>query len=215
MPLLQTSLLNAHTIIGIWQTEETTETLKKLLPAHMEAASMAHVHPRREREWLASRVLAYSLLQYFTNSTNSPPILERNEHGRPYFSNAPFHISISHSPQLAAVILSDKYEVGIDIELVSQKALRVADKFLSEAEKTYTASNENRTCLYWSAKETLYKLYSRKKLIFKDNLIIIPPSENQMMQGQIKIGFFDKLYEIHHEEIQNHVLTYCYDNKTT
>ncbi|MFD2513784.1 4'-phosphopantetheinyl transferase superfamily protein [Pontibacter locisalis] len=206
MPLLHSVQLDPFSSLGIWQIDEPTEALQQLLPSYINVEKLKHLHPKREREWIASRVLVYELLKNFTAEQL---ILQRNEHGKPYFPDASLHISITHSPQLAAVIISEKYEVGIDIELITQKALRVADKFLSEAEKRYTAENEQETCLFWSAKETLYKLYSRKQLIFKENLAIRPTPEHNVLQGQIKTGFFDKLYQIHHDQIQNHVLTYC------
>jgi 4'-phosphopantetheinyl transferase len=208
MPLLDIKQINPHTVLGIWQTDETLDSLVNMLPTYVDAAQIEQVHPKRKKEWLASRVLIYKLLEQFTSI---PAVLLKNENGKPYFKDQQLHISISHSPYLAAAILSDKYEVGIDIELVSQKALRIADKFLSEAEKEFTAQNEEQTCLYWSAKETLYKLYSRKQLIFKDNLILYPHQAYNMLNGQIKTANFSKLYQIQFDTLQNHVLTFCTD----
>ena len=210
MPLLLTKKLNKHTWLGIWQLQEPIQDLLLLLPSHADTSAMeGQVHPRRQQEWLASRVLVYQLLRYFTAE---PLVLARDENGRPYFPQQPLHVSITHSPHLAAVILSEQYEVGIDIELISPKALRVADKFLTEAEKRYTASDETATCLYWSAKETLYKLYSRKKLIFKNNLMVSPGLKPNFLLGRVQIENFSKLYQIHHDTIQKHVLTYCIDS---
>ncbi|WP_299825176.1 4'-phosphopantetheinyl transferase superfamily protein [uncultured Pontibacter sp.] len=209
MPLLQIKQLNPHTALGIWQTDEPVEELLRLLPTFVDCTQVERVHQRRKREWLASRVLVYRMLEQFTTS---PAVLRKNENGKPYFENEPFHVSISHSPYLAAAIISDKFEVGIDIELLSQKALRVADKFLSEAEKIFTAQNEAQTCLYWSAKETLYKLYSRKQLIFKDNLILKPCEDQNVLDGQVFTANLSKLYRVNFEYLQNHVLTYCLDD---
>ncbi|MBC5993133.1 4'-phosphopantetheinyl transferase superfamily protein [Pontibacter cellulosilyticus] len=208
MPLIQKQQLNPHTILGIWQTEESLEELLALLPHHVDCTQIAQAHDKRKKEWLASRVLVYTLLKQFTAAH---AVLRKDENGKPYFENVPLYLSISHSPALAAVIISDKYEVGIDIELLSQKALRVAGKFLGEDEKKYTAQDENKTCLYWSAKETLYKLYSRKQLIFKDNLILAPTDAQNVLLGEVKTANFSKLYRIHFEFLQNHVLTYCID----
>ncbi len=210
MPLLLTRQLNSHTILGIWQLTESLEELRQLLPAHVATDQLTgQVHPRRQQEWLASRTLVYLLLQHFTDE---PLPLERNQQGKPYFAQNSLHVSITHSPYLAAVILSDKYEVGIDIELISPKALRVADKFLSEVEKKSTKSDEKETCLYWSAKETLYKMYSRKKLILKENIFTSPGLQANTLQGSVQIGNFSKLYQIPFEIILNHVLTYCVDD---
>lgn len=210
MPLLLTRQINPHTLLGIWQLTESPEALRQILPAHIDASQLTgQVHERRQREWLASRTLVYLLLQHFTGE---PLVLERNEHSKPYFVQKGLHVSITHSPCLAAVILSDRYEVGIDIELITPKALRVADKFLSEAEKKSTKSDEKETCLYWSAKETLYKLYGRKKLIFKENMHVSPAAQANMLQGCVQTESFSKLYRISFETILNHVLTYCIDD---
>ena len=199
-------------MLGIWQTSESLQELQALLPAHVDCAQIAEVNDKRKKEWLASRVLVYTLLKQFTGM---PAVLRKDQNGKPYFEGLPFHVSVSHSPALAAVIISDKYEVGIDIELLSPKALRVAGKFLSEAENAYTAQNESQTCLYWSAKETLYKLYSRKQLIFKDNLILKPSAIQNMLEGQVITTDFSKLYQIRYEFLPDHVLTYCIDDIQT
>ncbi|MBF9253380.1 4'-phosphopantetheinyl transferase superfamily protein [Pontibacter sp. 172403-2] len=209
MPLLLTRQLNPHTILGIWQLTEPVAELQQLLPPYLDASQLTgQVHARRQREWLASRTLVYHLLKHFTDE---PLLLRRNVHGKPYFEEKGYCVSITHSPHLAAVILSDKYEVGTDIELITPKALRVADKFLSEAEKESTKSDEKETCLYWSAKETLYKMYSRKKLIFKENLLIEPAMQPNTLLGRVQTDNFSKLYQISFEMVLNHVLTYSID----
>ncbi|MBB6612295.1 4'-phosphopantetheinyl transferase superfamily protein [Pontibacter sp. Tf4] len=213
MPLLFTRQLNEHTVLGAWSITERAEELLLALPTGISPELMLEqAHPRRQKEWLASRVLVYSLLQQFTSDK---PVLQRNDHGRPVFEQAPFHVSISHSPGLAAVILSSKYEVGIDVELLSPKALRVADKFLNDNEKNYTCGEADITCLYWSAKETLYKMYSQRKLFFKENLLLQPdPNSENLLLGHVQTDNFSKLYQVQHEILNEHVLTYCIDNST-
>ncbi|TPE44670.1 4'-phosphopantetheinyl transferase family protein [Pontibacter mangrovi] len=211
MPLLQITEPDEHTRLGLWQLTEPIEELREELPVHVAVQEgLEKVHPKRQREWLASRVLVYKMLEEFTSL---PIQLLRNQLGKPYFPDSRFHVSISHSPQLAAVILSDKYEVGIDIEPISAKALRVQDKFLTDGEKSHTLANEQSTCLYWSAKETLYKLYSRKQLIFKENLEIKPTSSPNILQGRVNTENFSKLYRIYFEVLHGHVLTYCIDKQ--
>ena len=211
MPLLFTRQVEQNTWLGIWQLQEPVQDLLILLPPHADTSGLTgNAHPRRQQEWLASRVLVYRLLQQFTVE---PLVLARNEHGKPFFPGQPLQVSITHSPQLAAVILSGQHEVGIDIELITPKALRVADKFLTEAEKQHTASDETATCLYWSAKETLYKLYSRKKLVLKENLLVGPGNEPNVLLGRVQVENISKLYQIYHETVQDHVLTYCIDSK--
>ncbi|MER2996083.1 4'-phosphopantetheinyl transferase superfamily protein [Pontibacter populi] len=213
MPLLISRQLNEHTILGTWSITERTDELSLALPVGISPDLMLEqAHPRRQKEWLASRLLVYNLLQQFTSDM---PVLQRNGHGKPVFEQAPYFVSISHSPELAAVIVSDKYEVGIDVELLSPKALRVAHKFLNEDEKNYTCGEADKTCLYWSAKETLYKMYSQRQLIFKENLLLQPdPETENLLLGRVQTDNFSKLYQVHHEVLQQHVLTYCIDIST-
>lgn len=212
MPLLETRQLNHHTVLGIWSLTEAVEELITALPAHVTPdAALLQAHVRRQKEWLASRILAYSLLSSFTSN---PLPLFCNAHGKPVFEDDMYFVSITHSPELVAVIVSDKYEVGIDVELISPKALRVAHKFLTDKERKQTGDQMDNTCLYWSAKETLYKLYSRKKLIFKENLLLTPSEGINILTGCVQTKKFTKLYQVHFETVQNHKLTYCIDTST-
>jgi 4'-phosphopantetheinyl transferase len=212
MPLLETRQLNEHTILGIWTLTESIDDLKQVLPTHVKPdEKLQQSHIRRQKEWLASRILVYELLKEFTSE---PMQLFCNAHGKPVFEEDKYHISITHSPELIAVLLSDKYEVGIDVELISPKALRVAHKFLTDVEFEQTGNQIETTCLYWSAKETLYKLYSYKQLIFKENLLLQPSDSNNMLVGQVKTENFSKLYQVNFERIHHHILTYSIDNTT-
>ncbi len=212
MPLLRIQQLDPHTQLGIWLITERSEELLASLPPHLDRTGLtAFSHPKRQQEWLASRLLIYRLLRLFTPE---PLQLFRNEHGKPLLEGEGFHLSITHSSTLAAVILSDRYEVGIDVELLHPKVLRVADKFLQEMERTFTADDVYKTCLYWSAKETLYKLYSKKSLVLKDNLTITSSATggNNVLQGSVRTDNFYRLYQIRHEILLNHVLTYSIDS---
>lgn len=212
MPLLETRQLNEHTLLGIWALTETVEDLQTALPTHVKPdEKLQQSHVRRQKEWLASRILVYSLLKQFT--TELLP-LHCNVHGKPVFEKDKYYVSITHSPELVAVLLSEKYEVGIDVELVSPKALRVAHKFLTDDERNQTGDHLETTCLYWSAKETLYKLYSRKQLIFKENLLLQLSERNNILLGYVKTENFNKLYQVEFERLRNHILTYCIDYTT-
>jgi 4'-phosphopantetheinyl transferase len=95
--------------------------------------------------------------------------------GRPYVSNG-VHISISHSYMWLAILFSRvKSDIGIDIEKVTDKVLRIRHKFLSvtELEDLQSASSLLHT-VYWCAKEALYKACQIKGLHFAGNIYIEP-----------------------------------------
>lgn len=79
------------------------------------------------------------------------------------------HISFSHSADLSALLISEE-NCGLDLEIPSNKILRIASKFISEKEKNKFASDEY-TYWAWSIKEAVFK-YFGERVLFKDHLDI-------------------------------------------
>lgn len=209
MPLTDIREINEAAFLGFWQLTETVEELtllfRKLRPQQEIPQFKSQL---RQKEWLASRILAYLLLQDFTPE---PFEITSNENGKPEFSGTPFQVSISQSSSLVAVLLSEQVEVGIDIEIIREKILKLAPKFLSENELVQAENDLKKTCLYWSAKETLYKMYSRKNLLFIENLKVGPVgnTEKGIFEGAVTVNNFNRNFTVHFENFDNFMLTYC------
>src|SRR5690606_10777059 len=116
--------------------------------------------------------------------------IKKDDCGKPHLLNCKYHMSMSHSNGFAAVILNKNESVGIDIEQVHEKIRRIEKKFLSDEEKLAASDNLEMLCMYWSAKEVLYKIYGRKKLELKKDLFIHPfsPEINETCVGEIRNG---------------------------
>src|SRR5690606_35147540 len=99
-----------------------------------------------------------------------------DEHGKPYLLNFPHHISLSHSYDYAAVMVSEDRLVGIDIEIIKDKIERVAKKFLSPEELDFIDPQHAIEHLYicWCAKESVYKLYGKNNVSFLNNIRLTP-----------------------------------------
>lgn len=116
---------------GIWKTSESLEELLALLPhkEKYEEGIGKFTAISRKLEWLAVRVLLYTMLgeekeiHYYSN-------------GEPYLADGSFSISISHTKGYVAVLLGEPGKrVGIDIECYSERVRKVAHKFMREDEK--------------------------------------------------------------------------------
>ena len=103
--------------------------------------------------------------------------------------------------------------VGIDIEAIHPKVLRVKDKFLAAAEQQAAGEDLTKTLIYWCTKETLYKLYGRKHILFKEHLKVQPFNGQHpgILQASIQLPDFQKDYRIHYEVGTDFILTYCLD----
>ncbi len=76
--------------------------------------------------------------------------------GAPFIVGSPLHISVSHSADLVAVILS-KVRCAVDIESLTRNFERVASRYISPRESLLQEDIESLRPKLWSIKESLYK----------------------------------------------------------
>ncbi len=187
--------------IGLWRIEEDLPFFEELFQGHPD---IQHEHKRLQ--WFASRHLANVML-------GRPDHIVNDEAGKPNLQTSAQNISISHTAGYAAVLLSSKFAVGIDVEAIYPKIERIALKFLKPDEVVAINEGEKlaKLTLYWSAKESLFKLYGWGGIDFKTQLIIEP--FNMKEAGELKARIItphlpmDDL-TVHYRFIDGHVLTY-------
>lgn len=81
------------------------------------------------------------------------------DNGKPYLSDSSFFVSISHSGEMAAAVISEK-PVGIDIEKTRQIDLRILDRVCTEREADYVKCDKDSEIRFfevWTAKEAYFK----------------------------------------------------------
>ena len=85
----------------------------------------AFSHEQRKREFVATRILRHSIFGF--------KHIHYNAVGAPYIEDEGF-ISISHAKNLVGIAINSFYQIGLDLELIQDKAFRVQSKFLNESE---------------------------------------------------------------------------------
>ena len=78
---------------------------------------------------------------------------------------------------MVAVLVSGETEVGVDIQRQTSKLERIAHKFMSNQEKNEYDKVPEADQLYylsilWGAKESMFKLYGKGGLDFRENLLV-------------------------------------------
>jgi 4'-phosphopantetheinyl transferase len=165
--------IDEDTEFALWKIEEKAEDLYSQLQLDdgeknfIEQISSG----KRHLHWLGTRVLLRKMLL-----TDEYIDCKVDEHGKPYLVSLPYHISFSHSFDYAAVMISKKKPVGIDIEIIKEKVERIAHKFLSKKELATLEPVNKVEQLYvcWCAKEAIYKCYGQKAVSFLDNINLQP-----------------------------------------
>lgn len=155
--------------LGLWQMDESPEQLFDLYPhllPYRSSLDDKYKNDGRKLEFLAIRALMYEMLR--VNGASKGLLshagdFTHNGQGKPLFRG--YHVSISHTKGYAALILSKKSEVAVDIEFMSDRVERIASKFLRKDER---ADSLDSKLVHWCAKETVFKLFSEENLLFED-----------------------------------------------
>lgn len=129
------------------------------------------ISPQKRLEWMCGRLLIRHLVDSMGLQFHG---IEKDNYGKPFLKNLNHHISLSHSYPYVAAQIDPSHSVGIDIEQPKEKLLRVAPRVLNSAELENAGTDIIKHCIYWSAKEALYKIYGKRGLLFTNNLSIQP-----------------------------------------
>ncbi len=176
-----------ETRLGIWKIDETNEDLlSRLQLSEIEKIYyQTLIHQKRNSHWLGSRVLLRFMMK-----TNDFIWLDKDEWNKPVLKNFPEHVSISHSNDMAAVMLSKSYPVGVDIEKIRTKVLLIKNRFLSLLELDFINKSAEINHLYacWCIKEAVYKWYGKKGVSFRDDILILPFNLKEEGFAEFKIN---------------------------
>lgn len=148
------------------------------------------------------------LLQHLVGDISK---LTYDDKGKPYLADDTRHISISHSHDRLVIILNDREETGIDIELIREKVLKIKHKFLKKVELADANDDVEKLLIYWAAKESLYKIYGLKEVDFVHHLYVKPfiKELSGTIIGEIKLLKSHHLFELNYQIIDNYVLVYA------
>lgn len=201
MPLFETIQFNETTKILIWHITESFEELlsKVVLKEKTQLRLNGMKSQMHQRAFLSVRMLIQEM--GFTDHE-----MHYDEFGKPYF-NCHNHISITHSHDFAAIIISDE-TVGIDMELQREKILRIADKFV-DTETSYlnTQNKEDyikELTVIWGAKEAIFKIRNEKGISFKDHIRVNAFSlDENLTEASLHFNDLVVNFNVHYKEIKS------------
>lgn len=177
-------------VFGIWKIkenlDEAIEIFNKSIPLELKSN-------KRKLEHICTRLLLKEIDENLK--------ISYNQFGAPKLNDGR-KISISHSSDLIAVIISEK-KVAIDIEKISNKPLKIKHKYVSNNDSV--SDNKIEATLAWSAKEAVYKLHQKGEIDFKRDIII---KKIDTIKKQIHTTFQKKNLVLNFQKINNHFLVY-------
>lgn len=195
--------------VALWHITESEAILTNLMQPVV--CPQEVISPQKRLEWLAGRLL----IRYLVDALGLPyQGIVKDQFGKPFLKNLNYHISLSHSYPYVAAQINPIHAVGIDIEQPKDKLLRVAPRILNPEELENAGTNITKHCVYWSAKEALYKIYGKRGLLFTNNLSIEPfdLKKNGNLNGWIRTNGDSLLAELQYIVHDDYVLVYSKTN---
>jgi len=202
MPLLNDLTPNDSLLCKSWRIEESEFIMD---PKNELSLNDYQLFLKKKVKQLKSQFLASRKLIALVNSDlrvtykEDVPLLSDNR-----------NISISHSENIATILISENKGIGIDVERINKKVHSIKSKFLNEKEIHYLSGYKETRNLTkaWTAKESIYKAVRMPGIIFSEN-ILIEEFNNESTTG---IGKFistnqEKKFKLYFYDLDDYCLT--------
>ena len=208
MPLYKTIRVNDFTKVLIWKIEESLEDLT--VGIELTEQSKKRVDAMKS---ILHQQGFMSIRQLLKQAGYVDADVFYDEFGKPYLKDKNY-ISITHSFTFTAIIISKKNPVGIDVEKQRDKIVKIAHKFTPIEEYKTIANHEalvSKLTIVWGAKESLYKIYGKKKLQFLHHIYIEDFSFiDTKTTGVIKYKGYVSSYDICFLEFEGFTCVYAF-----
>lgn len=209
MPLIK-SITVPNGLLSVWQITESSDELLSYFTN--EEFSTPHfqefTYEKRKAEWLAARALLKQMIG------SSLPI-SYNKSGKPLLNHPIYpNISISHSREYVAVMVHRYLAVGIDIESMNRNYAPIRKRYLSEMELQQVNEDPLLQCIYWCAKEAVFKLIEEDGVDFRKQIEV---SALDPQQDTFTARFIcdnrEATYQLRHTSFNGHCMVWvCSDH---
>ena len=202
MPLLNDLVPNDSLLCKLWRIEDSEEIMNPDNELNFEDYQIFLTRKANhlKRQFLASRKLIALV---------DPDLRVSYKDDIPFLSDNR-NISISHSDNLATILISEKKGIGIDIERINKKVHSIKSKFLNQKEMNYLRGDEETRHLTkaWTAKEAIYKALRMPGIIFSEN-ILIEEFNNESTTGIGKFISSDQetIFKLYFYDLDDYCLT--------
>lgn len=164
-------------------------------------SGVAGCEGKRDAEKKGAQFLLGSMLN------DSSVRIAYTEDKRPYIEGRKEYISISHSHDRLAVAVNTVQDTGIDIELLRDKVLHIAHKFVSEEEQAFSNGDIEKLITLWAAKEALYKAGGEREIDFRKHMKVTDAG-NGLLHGEIRLKKGVRHYLLFYRRVDDYMLVF-------
>lgn len=202
MPLFKTIHINEDTTLYLWEiTEEYNELFRAV---SLKDTSLSRLEKMKSESHQKGFLSVRMLLQHCGYNDFD---LVYDELGKPHLKDGK-HISISHSFGFSVIALSNQ-NIGIDIEQVKEKVLRIAPRFMEmwHLEDLSEADQMKKATVIWGTKEAIFKVKNEVGISFPDHIFEKPFSlSDKKCKAELHFNSCVENFDIFFEEAKNYML---------
>ncbi|MBD3725181.1 MAG: 4'-phosphopantetheinyl transferase superfamily protein [Flavobacteriaceae bacterium] len=118
------------------------------------------------------------------------------------------HISISHSFDFSCICISSDKIVGIDIEIVKPKILKIAPRFMdiSHLENLSEVEKIQKATVIWGAKESIFKIKNEKGISFPQHIFENPfLLSDSRCDAELRFNNKTEKFDIHFYKVEDYI----------
>ena len=205
MPFLKEFIINEKTKIKLWKVMIGELSPKELNNDEKKLFKLKKSNILREQFLATRKMLALE---------NSDYIITYDLDGKPSL-NSEFNISISHSNEIAALVVSNKKIIGLDVQFKENKILNIQNKFLNKFEKLNIGGDPSIDILtmIWTSKESIYKAIGIKGVSFSENIQIEKFTEKDKIGKGYYINGIEKVkFDLKFFYLDEYIVCYATQN---
>ena len=165
MPLHKIIHINETTTAYFWYITEDVTSLFRAVS--LKDTSLFRLEGMKSEEHQRGFLAVRMLLQHLGYTDYD---LTYDEAGKPHLNDGK-HISISHSHEFSCICISDEL-MGIDLEKLKDKTLRIAPRFMEvkHLENLSVLEQMEKATVVWGIKESIFKIKNEKGISFPEHI---------------------------------------------
>jgi phosphopantetheinyl transferase len=213
MPLHKVIYLENNTKLYLWKITEDFDTLfsqVQLKPSALERLQSMKSESH-QKGFLAVRMLLqhldYTDFDLYYDTFGKPHIKPQG------CSIKDIEISISHSNDFSAIVISEQ-KVGLDLEQLKEKALRIAPRFMdvSHLENLSEEEKIKKAIVVWGIKESIFKIKNEVGIsflyhIFEDNFTF----EDKKATTTLKFNDKEEKFKIQFDSVEDYIFVCAFE----
>lgn len=208
MPLLEIKALNRNTTLYVWKITEPFDELFRSVA--LKDVSLARLEGMKAESHQKGFLSVRRLLM---EAGYTDFDLYYDDSGKPHLTDGK-HISISHSHDFSVIVISHE-NVGADLEILKDKTLKLAPRFMDVAHLNNLSENDSlqKATVVWGIKESVFKIKNEVGISFKDHIF---ESDFNLSDKQCKVTLKfnnkEEYFEVIFDFIEDYVFVCAFNS---